>query len=392
MPELKPYKFFTVSKFVLLGSTIFTTKLVLLVVAYFFNETEYNTFNQVYFTASLLILFGSLGFGFAIVKISVAAIKIAAAVFINIVLAITAIQLLSVPVENIFHVISIFIYSFFGSLGGVLLFRLLFNGDYKRYTLLMFLYAFFHLLLIPAVVLFNADIITCFPFTTGLWFLLSYKFIPAYKENPAGSFAELYKLGFSAFIINTAVPLALVIDKFFVNNYYTMEVANAYTFAWGLTAPLFYIGTLVEKMIYSASETEGEHIIRKSFRLLGSLVILYTAAVFAVVYFIPFLLPKSVDISLLKNIFTFMSGGFALYVFLHFPINGFLFKFSAVAVQKKVAAAFTIITVLMLSFFAYLMAANNVPGYKVLLIATWGFIFSMLAVKSVVVFGKAQSA
>jgi hypothetical protein len=379
-------KFFTIPKFLLLGITIFVSKLVLIAVAYFFNGSQYNIFNQAYFAASLLILFGSLGFGFAIVQIKISPIKVALAVFVNIFIAVVVIQFISEPFDSIYKIISVFLYSYFGSLGGVFLFKLLFEGNYKRYSQLMFVYAFFHLLLIPFVLLLNADIFLCFPFITFLWFAVSFPLIVKRIKGHDNELRDLYKIGFSAFIINTAVPLALVIDKYFVNNFFGIEIANACTFAWGLTAPLFYIGSLVEKMIFSARPDNGAFVIKKSFLLLGSLIVLYTSAVLSVVFFFPVLLPSSVDTGMLRNIFTFMAGGFALYVFFHFPVNGFLFKYSEVSKQKKAAAYFTIITFFMLVFFGFIMAARIVPDYRLLLAAVWVFIFTMLVVKNIIIF------
>ena len=59
-----------------------------------------------------------------------------------------------------------------------------------------------------------------------------------------------YTIGFSSFVINSIVPFILAADKFIINHNFENITTNSYTFSWGLTAPLFYIGNIFGKMIF----------------------------------------------------------------------------------------------------------------------------------------------
>lgn len=58
-----------IKKLLFLGVAIASTKVMLLLFAYFFDAETYNQFNQIYYTASLIILFGSFGFNVVTMKV-----------------------------------------------------------------------------------------------------------------------------------------------------------------------------------------------------------------------------------------------------------------------------------------------------------------------------------
>ncbi len=66
-----------------LGIAVASTKLMLLLFAYFFDAETYNQFNQIYYTASIMILFGSLGFNIAVTRVNMSPKLVSAAVVIN---------------------------------------------------------------------------------------------------------------------------------------------------------------------------------------------------------------------------------------------------------------------------------------------------------------------
>ena len=64
-------QFSNIKKLLLIGVAVASTKVVLLLFAYFFNAETYNLFNQVYYTASMVILFGSLIFKIVVKKLNI---------------------------------------------------------------------------------------------------------------------------------------------------------------------------------------------------------------------------------------------------------------------------------------------------------------------------------
>lgn len=381
-------KTFSTRKFLLIGATIFSSKVALLVIAYFFNKVQYNTFNQAYYTASILILFGELGLQYSINKIRYNIKIVFTAVFINILIAFTVLYFISSPGFSFSQMCSVFLYGLFACIGGIYSFQLLFKGYYNDYFIQSILFAVLHLAIIPLVKIFNADIFLVLPFVTFFWLLISYPRFLENKETSLFAIKNFYSIGISSFIINSSVPFALVIDKYYVNHFFSIESANSYTFAWVLTAPLFYIGNLVERLIYSAKETKGREVIKKSFLLNFTLTLIYAIVLIIFVNKFPQYLPSSVDKILLQKIFLFMMPGYSIYVIFHFPINGFLFKYSTSSKQKKIAFSYTVIVLILIGLYLILNGEFTLLNYKTLLLVIWSFIFTLLIIKTTILFGS----
>jgi len=375
----------SLKKFILIGISLFAFKSVLLVLAYALDADQYNTFNQAYYTASILILFGSLGFNISQTRIPIKAALILLFVTINTTIAFFVLHFLSSPFENYSEIISVIIYSVFISAGSILNFRLLFEGGYKKYVLILFILTAAHLLIIPCVAYLHINIFTILAGISVLWFVLVYRL---FNNDTIKEFnlSEFYKIGFSAFVINSAVSLGLAADKFIVNHYFTAEIANAYTFAWSATAPLFYIGTLIEKYLYAEPNPDKSRILKKGFIILTVLVLCYTLGVISIVYSYPALLPASISKEIFGSIFIFMITGYALYVILHFPINTYLFKVLDVRKQRTISIYFTMIIIIFSIAFYYIVNSVNLVNYQILLAAVWIYIFTLLIVKSIIMF------
>lgn len=374
-------------KFALIGASIFLYKVVFLIYAYAFNQQQYNYFNQSYYTASLLILFGSLGFNISLTRIPIRPITLFLFIFFNVVLTYTVLHFISAPFQYLSEIIPVIIYSTFASAGGALIFKLLFDGNYQKYFLMMLLFALAHFMIIPAVVIFELSIFPALCVFTILWFFAVYKtYVPLHSKNL--SYTEFYKIGFSAFIINSSVSLALAGDKFIVNHFFSTDIANAYTFAWGLTAPIFYIGNLIEKYLFAESKPDLNKILKKGFLFSFSLIAVYSVGIISAVNFFPSLLPDSVLNEIFTDIFVFMITGYSIYVILHFPINTYLFKVIDTNRQKIISVYYFFI-ILIFAFIFILTIQNAVHlNYQLLLTAVWTYIFILLIVKTFIIFAR----
>ena len=376
---LKKESSFSIQRFTLIGLTLFMSKIVLILVAYFFNKNDYNTFNKAYYTASILVLFGSLGFEYALLKVNVKLAHLFVAVAFNALAALVVLAIISPTALTFSESLSVYLYGLFACLGGIFTFRILFEGNYKKYFMLMSLNSLFHIAIIPAVSVAGLSIFLCFPFITGIWFLI----VVSTVRNSSGqsNIKELYKVGSSAFIINSSASFALVADKYIVNNFFALNIANAYTFSWGLTVPLFYIGNLIEKIIFSSTDPDSLKVIKKSIFLLLVLIILYLLGITTVIFFFSQVIPASVDLHLLREIFLFMIAGFSVYVLFHFPLNGYLFKFLNVGVQKLIAKYFTFsISILVIAFVVFI-GLFGISDFRFLLYMVWIYIFLLLFIK-----------
>ena len=379
-------QFANIKKLFLLGIAVASTKVMLLMFAYFFDAENYNLFNQIYYTASLTILFGSLGFNIAVTRINISSNIVYGAVAINAILVYLFLQIISAPFTNLFEIVSILVYSIFISITGISVFHLLFSGRYKDYVLLTLLYSVLHLLIIPAILFLKVSLFTILPVISLLWFLTGF---PKYIKQNGSSlkhFGEFYKIGISAFVINSAVSLALAADKYFVNHFFSVEIANSYTFAWGLTAPMFYIGVLIEQYLFSETNTSKSNILKRGFILVTALVAFYSVATVTVINFFPGIIPASVDYKTVLKIFTLMISGYSVYVIIHFPVNAYLFKSLSTEKQKTISIAFSIIISGFLVLYILIFQGLISIDYVWLLILTWTYIFTLLITKIFIMF------
>ena len=379
-------QFSNIKKLLLIGIAVASTKVVLLLFAYFFNAETYNLFNQVYYTASMVILFGSLGFNIAVTRISLNIKLVAVAVLVNVFIAYLFLQVTSEPFISVYQIASVILYALFSSLGGIYVFHLLFSGDYKDYAILTLLYSLLHLLIIPVVLFLNADLFLILPVVSFLWFIIGFPKYIKQKGNSKREIKEFYKIGLSAFIINSAVSLALAADKYFVNHFFPLELANSYTFAWSITAPMFYIGVLVEQFLFSETNTSRTNILKRGFILSTSFIFIYAVAVLFVINFFPNLIPDSVDYTYLLKITTLMITGYSIYVIFHFPVNAYLFKSLGTEKQKTISLAFAVIISCFIALYILIFKGMISIDYVGLLAITWSYIFTLLATKILIMF------
>jgi len=249
----------------------------------------------------------------------------------------------------------------------------------------MLFFAIAHLMIIPAVLFFNVSIFPSLCLFIIIWFFVVYRiFDKEVSDNK--NYNEYYKIGFSAFVINSAVSLGLAGDKFIVNHFFTADIANAYTFAWGLTAPIFYIGNLIEKYLYAEPNPDKNRILKKGFLFSLLLISVYTIGIISVIKFFPSLLPGSVSKEIFGSIFAFMITGYSLYVIFHFPLNTYLFKVSDTKKQKTISIYFSFIILIFAFVFYYIINNAFEFNYQLLLIAVWIYIFTLLIVKALIIF------
>ena len=379
-------QFTNIKKIFFLGIAVASTKVILLLFAYFFDAETYNRFNQVYYTTSIIILFGSLGFNIAVTRISITWKNVLLAVTANTMMVYIVLHLISAPFNNPLEIASIVIYGVFISVSGIFIFQLLFEGRYKIYVLLTLLYSALHIMLIPSVLFFNIDFFISLPVIGVLWFIIG---LPGYiktKDLSQRNFKKFYKIGVSAFVINSAVSLALAADKYFVNHFFSLELANSYTFAWSLTAPMFYIGVIIERFLFSETRPSKSNILKKGFSLSASLVVIYSFVILLAVNFVPGLIPVSLNYTYVNNILTLMITGYSLYVIFHFPINAYLFKSLETEKQKTISIIFSIIISVFVVVYIIIMQGFFEINYIWLLFITWSNIFTLLIAKVIIMF------
>lgn len=375
----------SIKKFVLIGLSLFLLKSVLIVYAYVFNPSQYNLFNQSYYTASLLILFGSMGFDIAQTRIPIKTLRLLLFISVNVIVTYFILHIISNPFSNFSEIIPVIIYSTFAAIGNVLNFKLLFNGKYQIYFWITMLFAVFHFLIVPIVLFFHISIFPVLSVLITIWFMVVYKYFD--KESvEQKNITQYFKIGFSAFVINSAVSLGLAGDKFIANHFFTADIANAYTFAWSLTVPIFYIGNIIEKYLFAEPKPDKNRILKKGFLFSVLLIFAYTLSIIAVINFFPSLLPASISKEIFSSIFTFMITGYSLYVVFHFPLNTYLFKVVDTGKQKIISIYYSVIILIFVFIFYYITGYADRFNYQMLLTTVWVYIFILLIVKAIVIF------
>jgi hypothetical protein len=226
------------------------------------------------------------------------------------------------------------------------------------------------------------------PVISLLWFIIGFPKYIKQNDSSVKLFGEFYKIGISAFVINSAVSLALAADKYFVNHFFALEIANSYTFAWGLTAPMFYIGVIIEQFLFSEANPSKSNILKRGLVLSTAFVIIYAVTLMVVINLFPSLLPESVNYNYVLNIATLMISGYSLYIIFHFPVNAYLFKSLGTEKQKSISIIFSIIIFAFVILYGTIMQGVFEINYLWLLIITWSYIFTLLITKIFIMFRK----
>lgn len=373
-----------IKKTIFISLTQILLKVTLFLSAYILSKEGYFFFNKFYYTASLVILWSSFGFDIGVHHSKTKNSLLVPAVVFNIMIVSVVMGITGEYIFKNANWIAIAAYSFAVVVSGVFSLRLIFRDKININLLITFLNSILMLGSIYLLRIGKEEIfIICFPLSSMMVMFLYY-YVSAkdskinFVQNNLG---KLYQCGLLSFSINGIVPLVFSADKFIINHYFNSAIANSYTFSWGLIAPIFYIGNIVEKVIYSSSEREERNIVYQGFWLMVLSVSTYSLIVLTVIKVFPNALPRSLDISLVKDISIWMMLGYSIYAFFQFPINALLFKYRGVHSQKKVAykyvvvIGFVIITFLLLKEFilgSYLrLLVFNLMVVYLLLIIKW---------------------
>ena len=372
-----------VKKTILLGIAQALPRLALIASAYILTKNDYFIFNKYYYTASIIIIWSGFGFDFG-GNISRTRTKIVVyAIAVNSILCSGMIWFWGNNETNPLTMFSILVYSFSAAATGVLLYRLLFQekiNDYFTITLIGMV------MFIITLVLFKL---------TGMWLFLflfpGYSFMLTmyayHKSNSTDSvlFTEtsipyLYESGFLSFSINGLVPLVFAFDKFIINRNFGIGIANSYIFAWGLTAPIFYIGNIVEKIIYSSSERGWRKVGLAGLIMTTVMISIYVICLIIIINLFPGILPQSIDHGILKSVFIWMISGYSIYAVFHFPLNGLLFKYRNIGTQKRVALKYFIFAAITVIVF-FCFKGFIIYDYFRLLSFTIIILYSLLLIK-----------
>lgn len=346
-----------------------------LVIPYLLNKNEYNEFNKVFYYASLISTLGTLGFTYAITQINIHPAILSVLVLINIFAGLFIMRFFFGVINTPYELLIVTLIAFTSIIFFVYNFELLFHSQILKYTLTIFIFSGMHYTAIIFFKLFAGDILLFYGIGGLLGLILSLHFFNLGGVSKTAAVQKFYKFGLSTFIINSAAGMALMADKFFANNFFSIDVANAYTFSWALVAPLFYLGNIAEKNIYAVSPS---HSVKKSFYFSFFIIItgilLYGGMLYGISNFYKFLLPGSINVQLFSKIISVMIIGYAVYIILHFPINGILFKLNLHTVQKY--SAILNLTAILIFVIAYFTKEIIIPkdDYIALLFLVWGFL------------------
>ena len=213
---------------------------------------------------------------------------------------------------------------------------------------------------------------------------MAFQFRNEREQFDGKSLKDLYTLGFSSFVINSIVPFLLAADKFIVNHNFENITANSYTFAWGLTAPLFYIGNIFEKLIYAEKKEVTKKTILEYGLLNITLISIYAIAVFTAINISDSILPQSVSKEMVRSITLIMLIGYSIYAIVHFPLNGYLFKQKNKSFPKKIAVLYVIAATVFVILYA-LIREELYIHYTRLLFYNFSVLAVLLIIKIAVV-------
>ncbi len=372
-------------RIIFIGGAIVFSKIVFLIIPYLITGVEYNEFNKIYYSAAIIILIGKFGFEFAITRIEIHYKKLFAAIFFNVLIVSIFVTAIGEKYISLKSYLSILLYSYFYIAANIFLIKNLFEGAYKKYFLYKLFYGFTLLISLLVLLKFSTNIFLIFPFVGFLWFLFVYSFNwKNYSGN--GKLKSFYKLGTSAFIINSALGFAFIADKYIVNHFFEVEIANAYTFAWALTSPMLYIGSMIEHSIFTSSNKNKRKTITKFLFLLASMVLAYSIIIFTGVHFYSSLLPKSISYNYFISILSIFLLIYSVYTFVQFPLNGILFKFIDSKAQFRLSKIYPVLFIVFVAILYFVFIHNMNKNYFLLITLNAGYLFVLLLLKAFVVF------
>jgi hypothetical protein len=367
-------------KFIFITITILSSKLFLFMLPYIAGGEAYNSFNKVYYIASLISASATFGFGYAFVRYRISDSRLILYVILNILVVLAIFALSGIIPSDWMYLIFPAVISFPLIVHGIYSLSLLFDGEYKKFFAAGIIMTTIQVLALFVYSSGAGDLVLYFTISSFAGLLLSIPFFGKYERNKV-KISGFYILGGSAFLINSAAIIAFSIDKIIVNYNFSLEAANAYTFSWTLIAPMFYLGNIVEKMIYTTKEKGAKKSLSNSILLLSLFLLLYSAILFTAANFFPQLFPSGIDRNLLTEIIPIMLGGYIIYILLQFPFNGILFRFGKVNTQKVIAFAHLLIIILFLLMKGYIESVTQGNSYLILLFYIWGYLFLLLSVK-----------
>ena len=353
---------------IIIGFSFVLMKSFNLMLPYFLDAESYNSFNKVFYYASLISTIGVLGFTYAITQINLNKLLIVLLVFCNIIIGFIIVHSFSGIDVSLFNIFNILIISFSTILFNIYNFQLLFTSKTIKYFLTVVILSFAHYLGLGLSIYLKADLIFLFGLTSIGGVAFSFYFFERGAVSNYKQIGKFYKIGLSTFIINSSAGMILMADKFFANNIFEIEVANAYTFAWAIVAPIFYLGNIAEKNIYAASDKKSlKGAVLNSIWLVLFGLIAYFLFVYTFVSQFPNYLPKSIDLELFSDIIIIMFLGYSIFVLFHFPINGVLFKFNLHDSQKYTSYAYIMVLGIFTTLYLLDIIKLNSDDYLLLL-------------------------
>lgn len=309
-----------------------------LIIPYFLNDVNFNHFNKVYYYASLVSTIGTFGFTYAITQINFTPYILLFFVVLNVIISYIIVNIFYSANLSIFNIVIVFIISLTSITFNIYNFLLLFYSKTNKYFLTIIIISLSNFASLILSYIFNSNLILFYGLLNLLGLTFCFKFFDKGSVSEFYHLKKFYKIGASTFLINSAAGIVLMADKFISNNLFNVPIANAYTFAWAVVAPIFYLGNVAEKNIYAANgKNELKNSFYYSFILITVGLILYFCAIIIIINYYPKLIPKSIDITYFKSIVTTMFVGYSIYIYLHFPVNGILFKFNLYSTQKIIS-------------------------------------------------------
>lgn len=377
----------SIKQIIILGLTLVLPRIPILLAAYLLSKENYFFFNKYYYTATMLILWSSFGFEFAISFTKTKYTLLTGSILTNVLITSIVLYLVVIEELNLYVFIAITSYSFFVTAANVINFRILYSGKTFIYFLTNMLNAILLFLAIMLGRMFSeSGLIIGLTLGGALYFItvLAIQFRYELEQFDGKSLKDLYTLGFSSFVINSIVPFLLAADKFIVNHNFENITANSYTFAWGVTAPLFYIGNIFEKLIYAEKKEVTKKMVLVNGLLNIALISIYAIAVFTAINISDSILPQSVSKEMVRSITLIMLIGYSIYSIVHFPLNGYLFKQKNKSFPKKIAILYIIAAALFVILYA-LIREELYVHYTRLLYYNFSVLAVLLIIKIAVV-------
>lgn len=343
-----------IQKLFFIGVGQIIPKALFFLIPFVLTSVKYQQFNKGYYLLSLVTLISGFGFEFSLQRCNISKNKLFLFLLLNSTIISTVFMAGGLFAGHFLSLPIIILVSVLFNIINVLVFVFLFKRKYKFYTIIQVLFYGILYILFFSVQDFFENPFYAYGLIAIVAFFLTYPvfYLKIGFSYSKTDFIDLYKLGFSALLINGLFTIILSINHLIAANLFPASVSNSLVFAWLILIPVQYVSNIFEKIFYSSNKLKNK--LNYWVFIEFIIMLLYFLSLILLLTYFGFLIPVSVNKSLLFGYSIKIFPFIIFYAVGNSFLNAILFKYKKSKVQRFLSTVylFGIVMFLSLSFAA----------------------------------------